>query len=78
MGGTEERRTPRGGGGRRFDVLLTTDKRMRYQQNVATLPMSVVILDAPCNQRADLIPLVPKVLELLRSLPPKTFVEVRA
>jgi hypothetical protein len=38
-----ERRIARGCGSRRLDVLLTTDKNMRYQQNLASRKIAVVV-----------------------------------
>lgn len=43
----------------RFDVLLTADQNLQVQQNLAGLPMSVVVLAAPTNRIEDLRPLVP-------------------
>ena len=43
-----------------FDVLVTVDKRLRYQQNVSALGIAVVVLDVPGTKFADLLPLVPE------------------
>jgi hypothetical protein len=32
-----------------FDVLLTTDRNLAFQQNTATLPLGVIVLRAPSN-----------------------------
>ena len=37
-----------------FDVLLTADKGMEYQQNLATLPVSILIVLARSNRVQDL------------------------
>jgi hypothetical protein len=50
-----------------FDLLLTTDGSIEYQQNLTTLPLSIVVIDAASNAMADLEPLVPAVLVLLES-----------
>jgi predicted nuclease of predicted toxin-antitoxin system len=51
-----------------FDVVLTYDQNIQHQQNLATLPVSVVILDAASNQIDDLLPLVPALLHALSTL----------
>jgi hypothetical protein len=42
-----------------FHALITTDAAIEDQQNLATLPVSVVILHARSNGLRDLLPLVP-------------------
>ncbi len=49
----------------KFDVFLTSDQNIPYQQNTATLPVALVILVAPSNRLDALEPLVPKVLAIL-------------
>ena len=60
----------------RFDVLMTADQNIEFQQNLATLPLAVVVLIADSNRLESLKPLVPDVLELLKTLSPKTLVRV--
>jgi hypothetical protein len=59
-----------------FDALLTVDQNFKYQQNLATLPVAVVVMVAHTNKLADLIPVVPYVEEALKILKPCTLVEV--
>jgi predicted nuclease of predicted toxin-antitoxin system len=59
-----------------FDVMLTVDRNLQYQQNPATLPIAVVVLVAKSNRLAELIPLVPAVERTLDGLKPRTIVEV--
>jgi len=61
-----------------FDVLLTADQNLEFQQNLAKLPMAVVVLVAPGNRLESLEPLVPALLETLKALKPKTLVRVGA
>lgn len=42
-----------------FDVLITVDKGLQYQQNVGAREIAVVVLDAGGTTFADLLPLVP-------------------
>jgi len=50
-----------------FDVLLTCDLRMQFQQNVPNFDIAVFVLSAPKNDFAHLRPLMPQVLALLTS-----------
>lgn len=54
----------------RFDVLLTVDSNLEYQQNLVTLPIAVVVLVAVSNDINDLLPLIPQLRELLPSVNP--------
>jgi len=49
----------------KFDVLITTDQRMHYQQNVAGYEIAVVVLVARRNKLDFLIPLVPELVKVL-------------
>lgn len=60
----------------RFDALLTMDSGVPYQQNVATLPIAVIMLSAASNDIDDLLPLVPNVLDELRNLKPRTVIRI--
>ncbi|MEK6246175.1 MAG: DUF5615 family PIN-like protein [Pseudomonadota bacterium] len=60
----------------RFDLLLTADRNLEYQQNLKALPLSVVVLIAPTNKLEDLKPLVPELLTRLASLAANTFVRI--
>lgn len=42
-----------------FDVFITVDANLRYQQNLKTLGLAIVVLRAVSNDMADLRPLVP-------------------
>ncbi len=61
-----------------FDVLLTADKGMEYQQNLATLPVAVLIVLARSNRIEDLESAVPVILAALAALPPRTLRKVAA
>jgi hypothetical protein len=49
-------------------VFVTVDRNLYFQQNLVTLRIAVVILQARTNRLADLKPLAPKVLEVLTQL----------
>ena len=47
------------GAAREFEVLVTTDKNIRHQQNLELLPISILELDTPRNRLKDLVALTP-------------------
>lgn len=53
-----------------FDALLTMDQSIRFQQNLRGRALRIVILHAPTNKLADLVPLAPTVLAMLPTLAP--------
>lgn len=61
-----------------FDVLLTADKGMEYQQNLAALPVSILIVLAKSNRVEDLALVIPNVLAALAELKPRTLRKVSA
>ncbi len=48
-----------------FDVFITVDRNLPYQQNLAVLDLAVLILVARSNRLADLQPLVSRILEAI-------------
>jgi hypothetical protein len=59
-----------------FDVLLTVDKNMKMEQNLATLPIAVVVLDVLKNTPDELRPLAPFVESVLPTLRTGAMVEI--
>jgi predicted nuclease of predicted toxin-antitoxin system len=53
-----------------WQVLLTMDQGMPYQQNLAGRNISLVVLRAKSNRLSDLLPHVPDILRALPSLVP--------
>jgi hypothetical protein len=52
-----------------FDVLVTRDLNIEYQQNAESLPVAIVVLDAASNRLDDLLRCLPALTSLLgRSL----------
>lgn len=47
---------------REFEVFVTVDRNLSFQQNVAVLAITVIVLHAPTNRLSDLRPLVPNLL----------------
>jgi len=61
-----------------FDVFITVDKNLPYQQSLATLPLAVIVFDAQSNDLPALLPLVPKLETRLRNVQPRTYVLIEA
>jgi hypothetical protein len=59
-----------------FAVFLTTDQKLRYQQNLRWLQVAVVVLVAPTNRLDDLVPLRPTVRTVLGTIQQGAVVEV--
>ena len=51
-----------------FDVFITVDRNLSFQQNLPQFDMAVIVLQAPSNRLADLKPLAPKVLAILATV----------
>ena len=60
----------------KFDVFLTADQNIEYQQNVRTLPLAVIVLVARNNTFETLRRLIPEVLNHLERLEPRSLVKV--
>src|SRR4051812_28663315 len=53
-----------------FDVLITVDRNVPFQQNINKLQIAVLVLIAPSTKYPDLKPLVPEVLLELNTIQP--------
>jgi len=51
-----------------FDLLLTADQNLPFQQHLSSFSISVVILHARRNRLEDLLPLLPGILSALEIL----------
>ncbi len=59
-----------------FDVLLTVDRRLRYQQNLTRTPVAVIVLVAASNRLSDLTPLMSSTQAAFGSISPADVVEI--
>lgn len=59
-----------------FDVFLTVDQNLRYQQNLQAAGIAVVVLVAATNRLADLLPLMPSAHAALLTIKPGDIVEI--
>ena len=60
----------------RFDVFVTVDANLRYQQNASKLAVGVLVLRAVSNDMSDLRPLMPAALAALATIAPGQIVEI--
>ncbi|OQW57806.1 MAG: hypothetical protein A4S17_04120 [Proteobacteria bacterium HN_bin10] len=61
-----------------LDALVTVDKNLPSQHSIRSLRFGIVVVRARSNKLADLAPLAPKILEVLKSLRPGAVVVVSA
>ena len=55
-----------------FDVFVTMDRNLSFQQDVVSLSIAVVVLQARTNRLAGLRPLVPSLPSAIVATPPGT------
>lgn len=60
-----------------FDVFITVDKNLIYQQNINLYEICVVVLATKRNRFKDLVPLIPKLLNRIKDIKPGTFIELK-
>lgn len=59
-----------------FDVLLTLDKNLPYQQNLGTQRIAVLIVRARSNRIQDLLPAIPESLAALETFKPPQVIRI--
>ena len=60
----------------RWDVLLTSDRNIKYQQNMTGRSTRIVILRAKSNRMKDLLPLMPACAHSLVTIQPGQVIDV--
>jgi predicted nuclease of predicted toxin-antitoxin system len=61
-----------------FDLLLTVDRNLEYQQNFAGLALAVIVIRAPSNDVTVLRPLMPAVLAAIPAAKPGMVTHISA
>jgi hypothetical protein len=61
-----------------FDVFVTVDRHLPFQQNLGVLGIAVIVLQAPTNRLADLKGLVPNLLAAILAATPGAVTTVAA
>jgi hypothetical protein len=51
----------------KFEALITWDQNIEFQQNFLKYPIAVFVFHTPSNEYADLKPLVPKLLAIIKN-----------
>jgi hypothetical protein len=59
-----------------YDVLITFDQNLPYQQN-ALLPVAVMVLVAPNNRVGTALEFAPRILKALEELQPAQLIKLR-
>ena len=59
-----------------FEILVTADKSLRYQQNLPSIDIGVVLIFRVRNRMRDLRPLLPRILAALQVAKPGQLIEV--
>jgi hypothetical protein len=59
-----------------FDVFLTVDQNLKYQQNLTDSRIAIILLVARNNRLKTLLPLMPEVSEVLKNVKIGDFVQV--
>nr|WP_228014420.1 DUF5615 family PIN-like protein [Fortiea sp. LEGE XX443] len=55
-----------------FDIFITVDRNLPFQQNLAVLDLAVLVLQALSNRLADIQVLIPKILAIVDTAPKGT------
>ncbi len=59
-----------------FDVFLTVDRGIEYEQNLRHRTIGVLVIHAKSSRLADLLPHAPEILSVLRSVPQAQLVKI--
>jgi predicted nuclease of predicted toxin-antitoxin system len=59
-----------------FEIFLTMDRGLEYEQNLAGRRIAIITVRAKSNRLADLVPLVGECLVLMRSIKPGHIVRI--
>ena len=62
---------------RQFDVFLTGDRNLAFQQNLTKFNLAVIVLEAQSTRFSDTAPLMAQVLAVLATIQPGEVVRVR-
>ena len=61
-----------------FELFLTVDQGIEYQQNLTTRKLAIIVFRGKSNRLKDLLPLVPLCLARMKSLEPGKVVSIEA
>ena len=61
-----------------FEVFITADQNLQYQQNLEGYEIGVIVLSAVSNRLEDLVPLLPSALEQCRHVQAGEVIAIRS
>lgn len=64
--------------GEQFDVLITLDQNLQYQQNLSETTIAICVLRARSNRLIDIEPLIPNLKQSLTTIQRGEIIEVTA
>lgn len=53
-----------------FDVLITMDRNIQHQQNLAAFDLGLLLIKTRSNRRQDVEPIMPEINRVLRQIGP--------
>jgi hypothetical protein len=59
-----------------FDVVITNDRGLEYEQNLDSLPVAVIVILTPANTIEAIRSIVPELLTVLGRIQPREFVKL--
>lgn len=59
-----------------FDVWVTADQNIEYQQHLSRFDIAIVVLIAPRNELAALLPLMPQLHKVLQTIQSRQIVYI--
>lgn len=59
-----------------FDVFITIDQNLVFQQNLKSVKMAVIVLCARTNRFDDIQPLIPATLKALQKIRPGQIIQI--
>lgn len=60
----------------KFDVFITSDKNLSFQQSVSSYSIQIILMKAKTNTYEDLLPLVKKLPSIINANEAGTFIEI--
>lgn len=62
----------------KFDVFLTGDRNLAFQQNLTRFNISVIVLESRSTRLIDTVPLMPQVLTSLETVQAGQLIRIRS
>jgi predicted nuclease of predicted toxin-antitoxin system len=59
-----------------FDLLISRDAGIQYQQNLADLPVAVILLPSHAKKLEDILPMVPALLQAMSPIGTRTLLRL--